>query len=1372
MALLTEVLEFSSLAATEAVTIDTRFFPIGHAAISGRVPIVIAPANLRLDSLDRAFGDARRMRSPFGLLQEYLNADESALWGMVCNGRKLRVVRDNPSFTRLAWIEVDLQSMFDDSRFPDFAAFWLLCHETRFGRADSDPTDCILEQWRKASREMGIRARETLRQGVEDALVFLGQGFLSHPENKALRAALHTGVLTVKEFFQQLLRVVYRLMFLITAEERDLLHESGTDDTKLRLFARGYAMRRFRDRAVRHAAHDRFYDQWEAVKVIFRGLAAGEKRLGLPALGGIFMPGQCPDLDKARLGNHPFLSAVHRLTWIRDESSLAHVNWQEMGPEELGSVYESLLELVPQHGNDGRSFSFARGDETRGNARKTSGSYYTPEILVKLLLDSALVPVIKETKAKNPGREADALLELSIVDPACGSGHFLLAAARRLAQHVAAGRVAGTPSPGEYRRAVRDVVGKCVFGVDLNPLAVELCKVALWMEAVEPGLPLTFLDSHIQHGNALVGTTRELMKTGIPDAAWDPIEGDDKRTATALKKRNKKAVREQSSMEGLWGDTVEVGAQAVTNAVCALDAAGDSSLDAVVQKEEMWGGILGSREYVQEKLVADAWCAAFVWPKVSGKMAEVAPTNETWWQMRDGGGSVSEMHATAAKVRELSAEYRFFHWWLQFPQVAAKGGFDVVLGNPPWERVKLQEQEFFAVRHPEIAAAQNAAARKKMIARLPVEDPALWEEWRTASRKAEGESHFLRQSQRFPLCGKGDVNTYAVFAEHSKSLMGARGMAGFIVPSGIATDDTTREFFGDIMRCGSLRSFWEFENEGFFHAGRGHMLRFALTTLSGRDLPTAAPDFLFQGQSIADLDDPERHFALDESDIQLINPNTKTCPIFRTRRDAKLAVEQYRRAGVLWRESDREAGNPWGLRFLSMFHMANDSSLFRTRQELEAMGARLVGNRFRCGDEEWVPLVEAKMVHIYSHRAGTFEGAAPGERPHRLLAPSDSQLASPAYMPLPFYWVAESELERKLDGIWTRGWLLGWRDVTDARASARTVVASMIPRTAVGDKFLLMLPAPSSAVACLFACLNGFALDYAARQKVGGLSLKYFTMRQLPVLHPQVFEEEAAWEKGCALSDWIVPRVLELTYTAWDMEPLARDVGYAGAPFAWDSGRRFHLRCELDAAFFHIYGFSRDSVEHAMDTFPVVRRRDEIEYGRYRTKLEILDVYDAMSDAARTGRPYLTSLDPVPASSAVSHRLLRRDGVLGGYGDALCMGLLFAVIRRSEEAGVSNDILTRIVMSIQDVSHASTWLDGDALSEFARVRSADPVLISCADANKVEVMLGVLEDEGLIVRGTDGVVRVREGVVVPNWLPQTVGVERIARVANVALNRH
>lgn len=1218
-AVLRDAFGFGSLVRANTKPGGEQVCPVTFFALGNRVPVVTAPAGEGLDTSLPELGEDHRRRSAFGLLQETLNASDAALWGIATDGLSLRIARDNASFTRPAWIEADLGRIFTEELYPDFATLWLLSHESRFGRASDPPENCPLEAWRNASRQEGTRARDKLSKGFRQALEILGQGFLSHTANAELRSALHAGELTKERYFEQLLRLVYRLVFLLTVEERNLLHPKHASESVRQLYADGYAVRRQRDRAVRRIAHDRQRDLWEAVVIVFRGLAGGEPRLGLPALSGLFALEECRDLDAAKLENRVFLNALFHLAWLREHSGPVRVNWRDMGPDELGYVYEGLLELVPQITRGGRTFSFAGAEESRGHARKTTGSYYTPDELVQRLLASALDPVVERTIDAHPEHPADAILNLAIIDPACGSGHFLLAAARRLADRVARIRVGGTPSPDDYRSALREVVRQCIYGVDRNPLAVEICKLGLWMESLDPGLPLTFLESHIRCGNSLIGTNRALMDEQVPDAAWTVLEGDNKKFNNSLKRLNK------AETAGYQRLPLEPRSEkgSLYDAMSAVERASDTDVAALADKQRQWKALLASEAYKHDKLVADAWCAAFLWPKGEpGPVMEAAPTTAVWRALRDE--EAPPLPELVDTTRRIAEDYGFFHWELAFPQIFGRGGFDVVLGNPPWERVKLQEQEFFAQRDPFIANAQNAAERKQLIAALPITNPVLWEEWTDATRIAQGQSHFVRQSGRYPLCGKGDVNTYSLFAEHNWSLLAPGGRAGFIVPGGIVTDDTTKEYFQALLDRRVLSSVWHFENEDLVFKGLHHAFRFLLLTIGESD----QADFVFYARRAADLDDQRRHFALTSADFIALNPNTRTCPTFRSRRDADINLAMYRRAGVLWRENDPD-GNPWGIRFLSMFHMANDSGLFRKRAELALAGWKLNGDRFEMDGAVLQPLYEAKMIHHFDHRFGTYEGQSKAQANQgKLPELDDIAHADPRRVTLPRYWVTEYEVAARLDDIWDRHWLLGWRDVTGAGVF-RTVIACITPRVAANHTIPLMMPSRDPRlVAMLCANLSSIPFDYCARQKVGGLHLTYFTMRQLPALQPSEYSNSAPWEPSVKICDWLLPRILELTYTAWNLKAFAEDCGDDGPPFAWDPERRFQLRCEIDAAFFHLYGISREDASWILDAFSVLKRSEERQHGEYRTKRGVLETYDALAAAAAKGIQYHSPLKP------------------------------------------------------------------------------------------------------------------------------------------------
>jgi N-6 DNA Methylase len=476
-----------------------------------------------------------------------------------------------------------------------------------------------------------------------------------------------------------------------------------------------------------------------------------------------------PDLENARIENRRFLAAIWRLAWLRPEGQpLTRVNWRDMETEELGSVYESLLELKPRASADARTFEFAEGDETRGNARKTSGSYYTPDALVKLLLDSTLEPVLDAAEARNPGDPAAEILKLSIIDPACGSGHFLLGAARRAAARIAKHRSHGAPSQEEFQHALREVVSHCIYGVDSNPMAVELCKVALWIEALEPGKPLTFLDSHIRCGDSLIGVfDYEALRRGIPDEAYKPLTGDDKETAKAYAKHNKQQ-REGKGATGFLAD-LKPPATLIDAARALIDMPEDT-LEQIAAKRGAFERLHTGASWLNLKTACDCYIAVFFAPKTGGApgAAELArpsiPLTGHVWAAARGQMVYGPLVAVVDKIANAIGA---FHWPIEFPHIFARGGFDAVIGNLPWERIKLQEQEFFASRSPEIATAPNKAARERLINALEEADPdtaeaRLLADFQFAKRSAEAASEFARNSKRYPLTGTGNVNTYAL----------------------------------------------------------------------------------------------------------------------------------------------------------------------------------------------------------------------------------------------------------------------------------------------------------------------------------------------------------------------------------------------------------------------------------------------------------------------------------------------------------------------------------------------------------------------------------------------------------------------------------
>jgi hypothetical protein len=544
--------------------------------------------------------------------------------------------------------------------------------------------------------------------------------------------------------------------------------------------------------------------------------------------------------------------------------------------------------------------------------------------------------------------------------------------------------------------------------------------------------------------------------------------------------------------------------------------------------------------------------------------------------------------------------------------------------------VKLQEQEFFAARDPKIANAPNAAARKKLIEKLAASendaDRALHQEFRDELRKADGWSHLLRDSGRYPLTGRGDINTYAVFAENGRTIVRERGRTGVIVPTGIATEQTTAAFFREIVSHRRLASIFDFITNPQIWQEIGHgKARFSLLTVTGREADIDQPAFATLLNHPSELSLPDSRIRMLASDLLLANPNTGTCPMFRTQRDADITLDIYRRVPVMWRDDPEE--NPWGLLFMTMFHMTNDSGIFHTWEDLKNADWMLKGNVFIRREERMLPLYEAKLVDLFDHRLACYSKRPEGSQDTELPRLDPGEKSDPTRAPIPRYWVSMKNVEDRLAGRWDLGWLLGWRGITSSK-NERTMICSVIPLAAVGNSFPLVLPTQDANLLC--ACWSTFIFDYVVRQKIAGSNFNFFVLKQLPVLYPNTFSSSAPWSGADALDTWIRTRMLELSYTTYDMTEFAQDVGDDGAPFRWNEERRALMRAELDAAFFHLYGIERDDVDYIMETFPIVKRKDIERYGSFRTKELILQVYDAMAESERRNRPYETILDPPP----------------------------------------------------------------------------------------------------------------------------------------------
>jgi len=1272
-------LGFGILPTSPGPEINGRTYAINR--FFGPTPIHLIGCKVDLDRRAAGVRGAASV-NPHGLVQEFLNRSDDHLWAIVCNGYRLRILRDSQALSRQCYLEFDLQSMLEGEVFSDFVLLWLLGHATRFNpRDDGRPESCWLEEWTKIAEEQGTRALTDLRGGVEKALQILGQGFVGHPRNTALREALRTGKLQPSDLHGQLLRLVYRFIFLFVAEDRSiegvsLIHPR--DESENARMARDHYNEHYSTSRLREMASkikgSRHGDLWQQFNLTVGALSGNERfemareKLALPTLGSfLWDPEKTSALNASsvtgnegsELANSDLLEAIRHLAYTRQGKILRPVDYKNLGAEELGGVYESLLALTPQVSSDGAHFTFA---EFAGSERKTSGSYYTPDSLVQCLLDSALDPVVEQAISGKTGKEAEkAILSLKICDPAVGSGHFLVGAAHRLARHLARVRAhaegESEPSPLLYQHALRDIIGSCLYGVDINPMAAELCRVSLWLEALEPGKPLTFLEHRIKCGNSLLGTSPALLKKGIPDEAFKPIEGDDKKICAQYRKENKRA---KSAVEDLFGKPDKTGIMLgnLPSVIHQIDSISDDSPQGIEEKQKKYEEFTHSSGYLNARFWADSWCAAFVWNKT--KEFSYPITEEEFRKIERNPHDVPVWMRD--EIIRLSQLYQFFHWHIEFPDVFGvanpdeihdstatgwTGGFDCVLGNPPWEKVQPEERQFFISLRPDIALA-TGAERKRIISQLKSEDKLLWSQWNAYRNEFERFSHFIRSSGGFTLSAVGNLNTSTLFLDLSASVARYAGRVGLIIPSGIASNDITSDFFQSFIRSERIRSLYDFENSQGMFPDVHRSFRFCLIVIGAASHPDETADFSFYRKSISELSNPTNHFTLTQRDFDLLSPNTGTCPTFTNVADAELTKAVYRRVPVFVKESPEEV-NPWQTRiYAEMYNMTRASHLFHTTEDLLGRGGQIDGFTMTVDSTMFMPVYEARMLGIYDHRSCSI-----GVNPRNVFRGAVSETTSieehrsADHFAAPRYWLDKADFHNAILVGYEKQWFAGFRMVT-AATNERTMIGSVFPRTPFVNTISGLFNDLSAIEnTMLMANLSSFVLDYIARQRISGVSLNFFVAKQLPIAPPDSYQNK----------EFIVPRVLELFYTAWDLEAFGKDCGWCGPPFFWDEERRFILRCELDAAYFHLYlpagddggwqpadreiaedmeslkacfSLPRHAVEYIMDSFSIVKRRDEAEHGRYRTKDTILEIYDEMSEANRAGKPYQTRLDPPP----------------------------------------------------------------------------------------------------------------------------------------------
>jgi hypothetical protein len=1269
-----------------------------------RYPLAIAVADAKgwAVSLDRRGAGTGADEAPSGQILRYLSraevmSDRKIQWGILTNGRYWRLYHQGAKSRLEEYFEVDVAWLLGlagsqgdlaaQLRPPAFASdeewtnhlltvMWLMFRREAFLPGNDGRT---FHQIALAEgREWEARVRESVAEVVfRDVFPNLLRALRrADPQVPVVLDAAYLA--TIRE---AALTLLYRLLFALYAEDRDLLPKRDPNYGGLSRLRDEIAERV--DAGTTLSGRRKGYAR--VCAELFITIDEGDDTLGVPPYnGGLFSARTAATdlLGRAVLPDADFAPLLDRLARTEKDGRRVRINFRDLSVQQLGAIYERLLEYEPVVAPDE-----PEGLKVRLNsfARKGSGSYYTPDELVSLIIARTVGPLIDERLAAFKERAetlasdrrakevrlaelrridpAEQILKLKIVDPAMGSGHFLVAMVDYLAEKIIAaigevreavtwadyasplvGRLADVwakirAEADTHQWAVRDdqladknlvkrfILKRCVYGVDKNPMAVELAKVALWLHTFTAGAPLSFLDHHLRCGDSLYGEWVRKALDGLA-ARGTLMINNAVRSAEA-------SIAGMTFLENLTdADIAEVRASADAyhdveektlrlrrfldfwQAVKWLDLSPDESK----ALQALFDGQFGEPLPIAAGMSLPNPPAG--WQNGAGLFGESVPQ-----QLALSGTGVASVQDYLAlknllvRAHGLAAEQHFLHWQIAFPGVWTNwtsaepdGGFDAVIGNPPWDRLKMQEVEWFAARAPAVARQARAADRKRMIEEMKIAGDPLIGHYDRAAGLAGKAMERARESGDYPLLSKGDINIYALFVERAQALIKPDGIAGLLVPSGIASDLGASAFFRKVATSGRVHCLYDFENRrgdgrAPFFPDVDSRFKFSAFVCGGirRTVPTTACAFFLRDSP--DKVSEEQRFSLSAADFALVNPNTGTAPIFRTRRDAALTTAIYRRLPVLVDRSNGTEKKAWPVRYMTMFHLTNDSHLFWSRDRLEPEGAYPVGmGRWRKGDREWLPLYEGKMVQAFDHRAADVVVNLENiHRPAQPAAIDDGGHADPDRQATAQYWVETAVVTKP----W-RGACLGFKEVT-APTNERSMIAAFLPEAGCGNTIPILYICDQSPIAetCLWlGCLNSFAFDFCARSKIQGQHLNWFILEQLPVLtakhYARHFNDRTA-------ADIVKDHVLRLTYTAHDMAPFARDMGYVNQdgtvkpPIIWNESERRHLRARLDALYFLLYGVTDDDdIRYILSTFPIVERKDHAAHDGIYLTLELI----------------------------------------------------------------------------------------------------------------------------------------------------------------------
>jgi len=1161
-------------------------------------------------------------KSHHNVCQQFINFNPEIKWLFLSNGRILRILTKYYHSYSKGYLEFDLENIFANRDEREFNTLYSIIHSSRFNSEVKDGT-LLIDKFQKDSITEGVKIGDTLRDNVERALALLGNELIQQNLDK-----IDLDNVDVNEFYAELLRIIYRIIFILYAEQRDMLPGAGS------LYFEQFSLSSLRIRAEKPIKAEKNYDLWNKMLITFNLVGDGNSFLGVNSYNGsLFKEDNLGIILKngMKISNDIVLKVIRLLTTSANHKVRQRINFLEVSEEEIGAIYESLLDFNPYISST-LQFQLIEGTE-----RKSTGSYYTPKALIDILIRTTLQPLVEDRLIKAGDDEharESAILDLKVCDPACGGGTFLLSALDFLGKKLAEVRM-GSDSPLEddLREARREILQHCIYGVDMNPLAVELAKISLWLRACVKVKPLNFLDNHIKCGNSLIGLGQKIEISGINPNSFKAISGN-KSTGipnenTKLQNMARKIIRDEIKEQKKSKKKITTITAFMTDTrtadICStkfqeIINMSENDPEEIKKKEKRYEDLRKNENYLQALNEANILISTFFWPFEEAALGEI-PRYTTIEQLRNKLVD-PELDNLVKKINKIAKENQFFHWYIEFPEIfsSERGGFDCILTNPPWEALQLKEKEFFIGINNEIPIEKNQTKRRKLIKSLKEKDLNLFNKYKYTWQQGKKLNHYLQNSGFFNLSARGTINTYALFIERCWYLLSPIGYMGIICPTGLIMNYYIQDLFKKIVDEKSIISLFDFENRNkLFNIHRQY--RFSLLTLSGMNISKETIPMVFylrdpmELQKVLEILDEKKDIKktlknlpknsilipLEYNDLKLFNPNSLSCPIFRMKYDYILMKKIYKENKVIFRKNDLIIPS---LEIHRMFHMSGDSGDLKTKQRLTDF--KKVSNTYilKKDMQTYYPLYESKLFWIYDHRYASFEGCSDNEIKNGNPKLVSSEIKKTDNIIMPRFWIERDFFyQKKKNWEWNKEWFLAIRLITGA-TNQRTCVVTILPNYPSSNSLNLILGIDAIQAIYLISIMNSFIFDYITRLKISGSNLMVHIIEQLPII------DYERWKK---YQDLIIPRCLELIYNTTELASFAEECGYKGTPFKWENERRAVLQSELDAIIAHIFKISKDDLDYILETFRVLKSKEISKFKEFKAKNLILNAYDKFS---------------------------------------------------------------------------------------------------------------------------------------------------------------